>query len=411
VKKIIILFLFFIAVNANAAKMAYFRGDSFLSWADSAAYNIGSTDPYKVKCKIRLSPQDGWTCWLGGAPLHLGNIGYYEAGNFHPGEAGWAGGTTGGYGWIVSGHRIDDGLPHDLEFERVADGTFTIKVDSVIVFTQNGNTWSNGTYPGNYRWQWQLGGWAYTQAESEQNYFTGFISDFELYINGNREIYLPLTGDLQDHSGNEVPVTNDGAGKVIIADTDSIISCGSIETIVADSGGNWTLMPQTVIVAGNLSSSYGITKTGAVIYCENLNLVTTGKKLKTASLIVTYTDIGGGLGLGGAGVKAKIRAQDTANPADVTNANDFIASAKTDAYVEIDQTYTNGQTVAYDISSIITELLAYGNLSRINLMYDDNDGRTTVTDGCYIGSNYSVYIELEDMNASSSTGLRVPWKH
>lgn len=398
----IMLILFLSALNGIAGtKMAFFRGDSFLSWVDSAAFNIGSSDPYKVKCKIRLSPQDGWTCWLGGAPLHLGNIGYYEAGNFHPGEAGWALGNS---DWLFSGHRIDDNAVHTLEIERTAGHVLTITVDDVMVFSESNNYGSLNGYPGEWRSQWQLGG--YEDGTHLQKYFTGYIGEFELYINGKRKIYLPLTDDLLDHSGNNITISNAGAGVVRIIDLDNFYLGGSVETLVADSVGNWMLYPQSVIVAGNITNGYGLNKIGAVIYCEGMNLAAAGNRIKTAELNVSYVDIGGGLGLGGSGVKAKIRAQDTPNPVDVTDANALIASAKTDAYIAVDdQTYTDGQTVAYDISSIVTELLAQGNLSRINLIFDDNEGRTTLSDGCYIGTDYSVYIELEDSN-----GLRVPWR-
>jgi hypothetical protein len=412
-KKSIILFLLLIAVNANAAKMAYFRGvNSYLTVPHSSYFEFDDYKDWKVKWKIKSDNNtDVQAIW--------GSIAVFVTSKYdgtHMGEFGF---DTQGMGlpqqWAYSGMPVCcDNVIHTCEIRYTAS-THTLEwvLDDVVLRSESSHrySWNDAIYWAQTHGVWIIGASIEEPPPNLPHYINvmnGFVSEFEVWGNGVLKLYLPLTDDLLDHSGNNVPVT---VNNVDLRDADGVYSGGAVETLVANSGGNWTLMPQAVIFAGNLTSAYGITKTGAVIYCENLNLVTTGKKLKTAELVVTYTDIGGGLGLGGAGVKAKIRAQNTANPADVTDANDFIASAKTEAYVEIDQTYTNGQPVVYDISSIITELLAYGNLSRINLIYDDNDGRTSLTDGCYIGTNYSVYIELEDMGASSSTGLRVPWKH
>ncbi len=101
----------------------------------------------------------------------------------------------------------DDSDEHTLEFSR-ASGVLTIKCDDVVKYSAaNSYDWAAVDAAALADGKWYLGKGA-TSGVPYGIYYYGFLSEFEFYNGATRILYLPLTADYTDQSGNAIAVEN-----------------------------------------------------------------------------------------------------------------------------------------------------------------------------------------------------------
>lgn len=257
-----------------------------------------------------------------------------------------------------------------------------------------------------------------TGLEGFNNYFKGYVSNFQVWRNfGSGELVkvldLPLREDFNDVSSYGHTINNVG-GEIV--DVELPLTPTSTIFMGYSAGEGWATNPIPLTVAGDITSSAGLSKVGtAILFTLDAGSIPQGSTVQSATLSLTGFEWEAPAG----GVSSKIcGAINPASviPADVaayqvvrgtdcggaSNANRTVAEVTWDEVTMV-------EGVVYpspDISSVLTEIATYGDITGLLLFFDDHDGLSSMDE--YLNSATSSVV-LEYTLAPPVTSVTVTY--
>jgi hypothetical protein len=365
------------------ANMAYFDGSSYLSGTADIFSAVG-TGKYTIKFKVKVGADETDKGIFG----VKGNI----VGYTHTGNKIYLSQPDIAHGFIpIVGARPDavidvyDGKIHDIEIRRVnlVTGSLEFYVDGVLTGadTDDFTNWADcyGNLLTTYT-NWFIGkGLIGDSDDGLSSNFSGYISEFELYQDTNLVLYLPLTSDFADHSGNSVAITNTGVTIVDVPQlytSTTTISAGNQDATYFDmdedafyTNVSDSLVGYDLVLIGK-ATEYGINESDSCLQFPLSSPIPAGATITAAPLEVNGKDIGFGTTF-----NVRMKLEKSVNPAafsDLANYNSRKTNLTT-AYVDRTTAITqNVYNNIGDLKDALQEVLALGEISSVAVFLMDN---------------------------------------
>lgn len=380
------------------AKMAYFDGNSFLSSVSDIFAGIG-TGNYEIRFKIKSF--NSLRSAIFGVDGEYGRLVFVDDQGGNPGTGLIATGLIDNSYPYIRDVVIPDNTIHTIKIKGVVEGEGRIlyasidndeyaSYDSEILL--NWNWYSNIISSGK---TWNIGQGLPDEINKPSVNFVGLISEFEfLGNNGEQIVYLPLTEDFLDHSGNEVPITNNG---VTLVD-DSLLPTTYMSKPLSYYqvklvNGTWMMADIGALHIGDIRLyGYHLEKCGVGIVAKFIPPIPSGSQISSAAL--SLLPEASGL------AKGKIIGYKSITPNSISFLANYQAirgtvvggeddSNLTTAYEVYDsQSLTPDERVSVPATTPIQEIINIGDVSDLVIFFDDHDGRSP-EDNVYAFSNNS----------------------
>jgi uncharacterized repeat protein (TIGR02543 family) len=358
------------------SKRAWFNGaTAYLRWDHSALFEgIGTTGDFKIKFKTHTIDWRG-----GGRLLFAGTQNIVTISDQSNGRVSIL---------DVEGVNCfpeDDHIEHTLEFSRTS-GVLTIKLDEVVKYSAaNSYDWAAVDAAAQSDGHWYLG-------QDGDYMFFGFLSEFEFYNGATRVLYLPLTADFTDQSGNAITIENFN-NRVEIDEMDKVTFI--VQTLKGINTYKYGWHKREGMLVGNLEDwSPSYPNIGGMLYLKLATPIPAGATITSAYLTIAT---------GGESVssltKIRIRAyfsnnatfpmsledrytgtQEEIIATEILRGTDFggVINNLTVSYVDWDDVPFVPATLynTPSLVSMIQELANLGEVSHIVLFVDDMEGRS-----------------------------------
>lgn len=357
-KKYLIIFLMLIAGTAWATNRAYFYGSTATLNIPYATFStgIGSNASSTIEFKTKLTGNNGCVFFQKGTNFIRVN----ENLKIEVDLDGLV---------LATGATIADGDTHTVKI--VADHTVpitTIYIDDV----------GQGAFPGaTIHWEAIDAIEAdyiirpTTGAECE-----GFIYDFKITSGSSTILYLPLTENDDDTSGNNFPTTSTG---LIYATDFAYIEQETDDGVYVSVGGTPTFVTDTrPIIGGNLNAvgqatAMTLTDVRMALRFPLETAIPENSTISNAILIGVKADTG----LSTSGVKASIFVENAVNPttwSDLSNYSARRSNAVSGSVTWNDATISEGLNNSPNISSLVQLVADQGAVSGFAVFVDPQSG-------------------------------------
>jgi hypothetical protein len=395
------------------AKMAYFDGNSFLSSASDIFAGIG-TGNYEIRFKIKSF--NSLRSAIFGVDGEYGGLVFVDDQGGNPGTGLIATGLIDGSYPYIRDVVIPDNTIHTIKIKGVVEGERRImyasidndeyaSYDSEILL--NWNWYSNIISSGK---TWNIGQGLPDEINKPSVNFVGLISEFEFLGNsGEQIVYLPLTEDFLDHSGNEVPITNNG---VTLVD-DSLLPTTYMSKPLSYYqvklvNGTWMMADIGALHIGDIRLyGYTLEKCGVGIVAKFIPPIPSGSQISSAalSLLPEVSELPEVSGL----AKGKIIGYKSTTPNSISPLANYQAirgtvvggeddSNLTTAYEVYDsQSLTPDERVEVSAKTPIQEIINIGDVSDLVIFFDDHDGRSPENNVYAFSNNFGdgwIVVEL-----------------
>jgi len=379
-------------------KMAYFDGNSFLSSTSDIFSTIGRGN-WEIRFKIKAFSAGNNSIFgiegeYSGSPVYAPLVlvgGLNKSGRISSNlqDGSWP---------IISPTVIADNIVHYIKIKGEADDTsrqLYASIDeeefekydeeSIDEAPPDWDVYSGIISNG----QWGIGlGSKYDTISSEPiNNFVGLISEFELLDNnGNRLLYLPLTEDFLDYSGNNVPITNNGV--VLVKDTTMPIFYNSLSIhkySLINYENMWFSEIFGALLVGNgyIGENVQVTKCGMGIIASFIPPIPKGSQISAMIVLEQLADE-----YNSSSPKAKVIGY-LGTPPETLTAQDYKDFRGT-AVGGADNSYLTSSYEVYNnndkspgkeyirATKPVQEIVNLDDVSRLLLFFDDHDGESSL---------------------------------